>query len=126
MAQSNLLLNRDARWILYAFTLLGLYNTWGRAAIDGTLALLFKALHGSKPYTLPGSNSLLKTTVTGIRWPIDYLLNVLIVFFWQAVDGSHPSTSVIGIYFLGQYFSILTSFYINSWRLDNNARWSLV
>lgn len=125
MAESDLLSNRSARWLLYAFVFLGFYNTWGRSAIDGTLALLFRALHGSETYSLPGTSSLLKTTITGIWWPFDYLLDVLIVFFWQAVDGSHPSTSVIGIYFLGQYFSILTCFYINSWRSDNEALWSL-
>lgn len=125
MAESKILPLRSDRWLLYALALLGFYNTWGRSAIDGTLVLLFKALHGSKTYSLPGTDSLLRTTITGIRWPIDYLLNVLVVFFWQAVDGSHPSTSVIGIYFLGQYFSILTSFYVNSWRSDNKARWSI-
>ena len=125
MAETILLSNPSAQRIFYALALLGFYNTWGRSAIDGTLILLFRALHGSKTNLLPGTTSLLKTTITGIRWPIDYLLNVLIVFFWQAVDGSHPSTSVIGIYFLGQYFSILTSFYINSWRSDNEVQWTL-
>lgn len=114
-----------ARWILYIFAFLGLSNTWGRAAIDGTLTLLFRALHSSEPCNLPGTNSLPRTTIRGIRWPLDYLLNVLVLFFWQAVNGSHPTTSVIGIYFLGQYFGVLTSFYVNSWRLANSRRWSI-
>ena len=125
MAESSLVSTRSVQWVLYAFAALGFYNTWGRAAIDGTLLLLFKALHGSKPYTLPQTDSLLKTTITGIRYPVDYLLNVLVIFFWQAVDGSHPTTSVIGIYFLGQYFGVLTSYYINSWRSGNAPRWTL-
>jgi len=117
--------NTKAKRVLYMFAILGLYNTWGRSAIDGTLTSLLKALHGPKPYTLPGTDCALKTSITGIRWPIDYFLDVLIVFFWQAVDGSHPTTSAIGIYFLGQYTSILTCFYIDSFRLGNARSWKL-
>lgn len=96
MAESNLLSNRSKRWMLYTFAFLGFYNTWGRSVIDGTLALLFRALQDSRTYSLPGINSLVKMTITGIWWPFDYLLHVLNVFFWQAIDGFHPSTSVIG------------------------------
>jgi len=97
--------------ILYTLGLLGTLGTWGRAAVDGTLVHLFHALHGPKGYILPGTASHLRKNFTGIYWPIDYLLNVLIVFFWEAVDGSHPGTSAIGIYFLAQLFPILVAFY---------------
>jgi hypothetical protein len=107
-------------WMLKSvFCLLGLLGTagtWGRSLIDGTLVNLLQALHGGPEYILPGTKEALRTTFTGIYWPIDYLLDVLVVFFWEAVDGSHPATSVIGIYFLGQYFSILTGFYVDSFR----------
>ena len=105
--------------ILCTFGLLGVLGTWGRAALDGTLMHLLHALHGPtgpKGYILPRSGSRLRTSVTGIYWPIDYLLDVLIVFFWEAVDGSHLATSVIGIYFLGQLFAILVAFYMDCFR----------
>ncbi|KAM0800658.1 hypothetical protein BDR22DRAFT_908273, partial [Usnea florida] len=89
---------------------------WGRAALDGTLVHLFQALRGPKEYILPQSGCRLRTKVTGIYWPIDYLLDVLIVFFWEAVDGSHLMTSAMGIYFLGQLFAILVAFYIDCFR----------
>ena len=104
------------KYIFYALGLLGLLNTWGRLAIDGTLLHLFHALHGAKDYILPDTTSLLHRNFTGIYWPIDYLLNILIVFFWEAVDGSHPATSAIGIYFLSQLFPILVAFYTEYFR----------
>ncbi len=100
----------------YTFGLLGILGTWGRASLDGTLVHLFHALHGSKEYVLPGTNSLLIKKLTGIYWPVDYLLNVLIVFFWEAVDGSRPGTSAVGVYFLGQLFPILVAFYVDYYR----------
>ena len=111
--------------VFSALAIFGFYNTWGHTIIDGSLAILLTALHGEKPYVLPGTDQLLRTSITGIRWPFDYLLNILIVFFWEAVDGSHPTTSTIGIYFLGQYLSILISVYINSSRLGHAGKWSL-
>ncbi len=104
------------KYIFYALGFLGLLNTWGRLAIDGTLLHLFHALHGTKDYILPGTTSLLQRNFTGIYWPIDYLLNILIIFFWEAVDGSHPATSAIGIYFLSQLFPILVAFYTEYFR----------
>ncbi|KAJ5958022.1 uncharacterized protein N7479_005172 [Penicillium vulpinum] len=105
---------------LYVLSLLGTYHTWGRTIVDGTLVHLLQALHGGKEYILPGTDSPLRTSITGIYWPVDYLLDILIVFFWEAVDGSHPSTSAIGIYFLSQYFSILTGIYVDGLRLGQS------
>ncbi|KAL8886472.1 MAG: hypothetical protein Q9215_005829 [Flavoplaca cf. flavocitrina] len=94
--------------LFYTFGLLGLLGTWGRASLDGTLVHLFDALHGSQGYVLPGTNSPLRESFTGIYWPVDYMLRVLVVVFWEAVDGSRPGTSAVGFYFLGQLFPILT------------------
>ncbi|EAW19763.1 uncharacterized protein NFIA_093830 [Aspergillus fischeri NRRL 181] len=107
---------------LYMLSVLGTYHTWGRTVLDGSLSHLLTALHGSKPYLLPGTESPLRTRITGIYWPIDYLLDVLIVFFWEAVDGSHPATSAVGIYFLAQYFSVLTGVYVDSLRLGQSGK----
>lgn len=116
---------RTATLVFYGLAVLGFCYTRGRTVVDGSLGYLLKALHGENLYILPGTNSALRTSVTGIYWPFDYLLNVLIVFFWEAVDGPHPTSSTIGIYFLGQYFSILMTLYIDSSRLGNARRWKL-
>ncbi|KAL8875069.1 MAG: hypothetical protein Q9198_006521 [Flavoplaca austrocitrina] len=97
----------------YTFGLLGVIGTWGRASLDGTLVHLFNALHGSQEYVLPGTSSLLRGRFTGIYWPVDYMLKVLVVVFWEAVDGSRPGTSAVGVYFLGQLFPILVAFYLD-------------
>ncbi|KAL9124508.1 MAG: hypothetical protein Q9217_006162 [Psora testacea] len=83
------------RTVLYVLGLVGILGTWGRTAVDGTLVNLFYALHGADEYVLPGSKAVLRKNFTGIYWPIDYLLNVLVIFFWEAVDGSHPAASAI-------------------------------
>ena len=111
--------------VFSALAILGFCNTWGRSVSDGSLALLLTALHGDEPYVLPGTHELLLTSITGIRWPLDYISNVLIVFFWEAVDGSHPTTSATGLYFLGQYYSILITVYLDNCRLANAGQWKL-
>ncbi|PTU21755.1 hypothetical protein P175DRAFT_0434760 [Aspergillus ochraceoroseus IBT 24754] len=108
---------------LYLLSALGTYHTWGRTVLDGSLSHLLTALHGPNlPYILPGTESPLRTRITGIVWPIDYLLDMLLVFFWEAVDGSHPATSAIGIYFLAQYLSVLTGIYVDSARRSQSGR----
>lgn len=74
-------------WTLYTLGLLGFYRTWIRSALNGPLSIVFTSLHVTG--TLPGGGLPLKTSLTGIYWPLDYLLNMLIVFFWQVADGSH-------------------------------------
>ncbi|KAI0857766.1 hypothetical protein F4860DRAFT_527569 [Xylaria cubensis] len=102
--------------VLCTLSLLGSLQLWGRAAMDGTLEHLFYALHGPMPYNLPSTRSLLKESFTGMYWPFDYLLNILVVFFWEVADGSHPDASAVGIYFLGQYLAVLLIFYLDSCR----------
>lgn len=108
--------SQSIRIILYVLGLLGTIGTWGRTAADGTAAHLFQALHGADEYILPGTKTALRKSFTGIRWPIDYQLGILVIFFWEAVDGSHPATSAIGIYFLGQLFPIIVAFYVDGSR----------
>jgi hypothetical protein len=104
----------------------GTATLWMRSILDGTVPSIFAALHSSEPYVLPGTNSVLQTRITGIYWPIDYLLNVLVVFFWEAVDGSHPAASAIGIYFLIQYFAILTMLLVEQSRVRSyTTNWKL-
>ncbi|KAJ5329224.1 hypothetical protein N7452_009614 [Penicillium brevicompactum] len=111
---------------LYLLSALGTYHTWGRSILDGSFSHLLTALHGPNlPYLLPETNSPLLTRITGIYWPVDYLLNILVVFFWEAVDGSHPATSAVGIYFLAQYMSVLTGIYVDSARQNQLVRTTL-
>ncbi|KAF2710681.1 hypothetical protein K504DRAFT_475654 [Pleomassaria siparia CBS 279.74] len=117
--------NSSRNWPFYVLAGLGTYCTWGRALLDGSLRHLFIALHGPELYVLPGTRHHLQTSFTGVYWLINYFLDMLVIFFWEAIDGSHPATSVIGTYFLGQYLSILTVIYVDSLRTGNTAKATL-
>ena len=107
---------------LAVFGFLGFYNTWGRTIINGTLVRLLTAIHGG-PYELPGTDAMvMRTSFTGIYWPIDWICNVMIVFFWEVVDGSHPTTTAIGLYFIGQHLSIVTTMYVDSYRSGHKGK----
>lgn len=107
------------RRLLYVLGIGGILGTWGRSTLDGTISHLLDAMHGGRPYMLPGTNDVLRESFTGIPFPIDYLLKILVVFFWEAVDGSRPGTSAIGIYFLGQLFPIIILIYLDALREGN-------
>jgi len=104
--------NSSLKASIFVLAVAGLYTTWGRSAIDGTLTRLLTALQQER------------ISIIGI-YPIDLLLQVLILFFWEAVDGSHPSTTAVAIYFAGQHLSIISALYINSYRAANISRWKL-
>lgn len=112
--------------ILCILGVLGILQTWGRSALDGTLQHIHNALHNTDGYILPGTNDQLRKSFTGIYWPIDHLLDVLVVFFWEVVDGSHPTTSVIGTYFGGQLFAIVVGFYQDGVRGGRGSRGGLL
>ena len=114
------------RTVLCVLGLLGILGTWGRAVADGILVHLFYALHGADEYIVPGAKEALRKSFTEIYWPIDYLLDVLVIFFWEAVDGSHPAASAIGIYFPGQLFPILVAFYTDNLRAGQGLSASLI
>ncbi|EON68662.1 hypothetical protein W97_07920 [Coniosporium apollinis CBS 100218] len=80
------------------------YITWGRSLLDGTLMQIL-ALRGAKTPSVPGTNEPLRMTFTGIV-PVDYWFTIMVLFFWEALDGSHPDTSLTGVYFLGQLVGI--------------------
>ncbi|KAH0433747.1 hypothetical protein CcaCcLH18_05734 [Colletotrichum camelliae] len=111
--------------------LAGTIQTWGRAVLDGTMQHLLPVLLGTEEYILPGTSHALLGSFTGWYWPVDYILRILVVFFFEAVDGSHPCTSTIGIYFLGQYLGCLVVMYTDSLRGSRPSflratLWSLV
>ncbi|KAK2057590.1 hypothetical protein LY76DRAFT_594073 [Colletotrichum caudatum] len=102
--------------LVYTLGALGTAQTWGRAALDGSMRHLVPVLLGRADYVLPGTSTPLRQAFTGVYWPVDFVLRVLVVFFYEAVDGSHPATSAIGIYFLGQYLGCLVVMYTDSLR----------
>lgn len=107
--------------LFIALSALGTFAVWGRNILDGSFAQLSAALelHGSSEYILPGAKEAL-ASFTGIA-PLDRQLGIFILFFWGAVDGSHPAASAVGIYFLGQYLSVLTAMYIDGLRKGNGS-----
>jgi hypothetical protein len=95
---------------------LGTAATWGRTVADGSLALLNAALDSNG--LLPGTTSSVRETFTGIG-PLDHLFRTLVVFFWEALDGSHPATTAAGVYFVGQLFPIIVAIYLDGLRSGN-------
>lgn len=111
----------SVRPFVITLAVLGLYGTWVRSLLNGTLAILFTALH--RTGALPGTNATIRTRYTGIYWPLDYLLEVLVLFFWQAVDGSHPPTTLFALYFAGQHIAVIATMYIDSSRSRKGFDW---
>ncbi|OJD31027.1 flavin-containing monooxygenase 1 [Diplodia corticola] len=100
---------------LVALGVIGTYGTWGRCFQDGTLGYILTAVFSDKqPFLLPGTDRepLIKN-MTGI-WPLDRLLAVLVLFFWQAADGSHPTTSAVGLYFAAQHLGLVVNMHLGS------------
>ncbi|KAI1387735.1 uncharacterized protein F4822DRAFT_291238 [Hypoxylon trugodes] len=97
---------------------LGLLATWGRTIADGSFGLLEEAMSGE--YTLPGSDSILRDRFSGIG-PLDYVARTLVVFFWEAVDGSHPKTSAAGTYMAGQMATVINAQFLDGLRRGNGA-----
>ena len=115
-------LSRNYTFSLVAFGVLGIYFTWGRTFLNGTFSCLLEALFGES-YVLPNTEgTLMRTSFTGIYWPVDWLCDVMVVFFWEVVDGSHPTTSAIGLYFIGQHLSITTALYIDGYRNGSRGK----
>ncbi|KXJ87202.1 hypothetical protein Micbo1qcDRAFT_208234 [Microdochium bolleyi] len=113
--------NQALRGFMQAWTIVGFYGTWVRSLLNGTLASIFHALHVSG--VLPGTDLALSTTLTGIYWPFDYLLDILILFFCNAVDGSYPPTSVFGLWFAGQHTAVITILYLDCYRSGPKFSW---
>ncbi|OJJ78180.1 hypothetical protein ASPBRDRAFT_191427 [Aspergillus brasiliensis CBS 101740] len=104
-----------AKSLLIALGIVGVLGTWGRTALDGSTELLTKVLDDPNGQ-LPGTQVLLQRTFTGIRIPIDHIISTLVVFWYEVVDGSHPSSTAVALYFLGQLLPCLVIAYTNAQR----------
>ncbi|KAI1879702.1 hypothetical protein JX265_002656 [Neoarthrinium moseri] len=98
--------------------LLGLAATWGRMLSDGSFSLIEEVLGGDNK--LPGSDYDLVSSFCGIG-PLDNLARTLVVFFWEAIDGSHPKTSAAGIYMAGQMAPVIVVQYLDGLRKGNGS-----
>lgn len=90
------------------------YITWGASLSNGTLDRMLH-IRGAAVPCIPGTHEPLRLRFTGIA-PIDYWCTIMVLFFWEAVDGSHPTTSMNGIYFLGQLVGIWTLVWVEGIR----------
>ncbi|KAJ5307078.1 hypothetical protein N7508_006093 [Penicillium antarcticum] len=90
------------------------YITWGASLSNGTLDRMLH-IRGAAVPCIPGTHEPLRLRFTGIA-PIDYWCTIMVLFFWEAVDGSHPATSMNGIYFLGQLVGIWTLVWVEGIR----------
>jgi len=107
--------NIAAKVVVCVSGLVGTLGIHGRARADGSTALLLEALDSPTPYILPGTDSILTSTFTGFK-PLDYILRLLVLFWWETLDGSHPDTSAIGLYFLGQLLPCIVIVYLDALR----------
>ena len=86
---------------LVALSALGAYLTWGLALSNGTITMM-EYTRNVEPQVLPGTDSPLKQSYIGIQ-AVDNQLTVLVLFFWQLVDGSMPNASLSTFRFASQF-----------------------
>lgn len=100
----------------------GYYTTWYFIFNNGTID---HVAHVRKldPQLLPGTKEPVRTVYTGVP-AIDHQLTFLTLFFWEIVNGSHPSASLFSFYFATQVASGWGLLVIEGLRPGN--RWSLV
>ena len=100
--------------LIYAF---GLNSMYGLVYRNGYINALIKLrYHG--PHVLPGSNTPILTTFTGLR-PLDQILTLAGVLFANINDGSTPQLSLYAFHFAGQLVSIFTVVMIEGRRRGN-------
>lgn len=100
----------------------GFYTTWYLIYNNGTSDMM-EQIRDQGPHLLPGTKAPLKRDFTGVK-PIDYQLTVLVLFFWEQVDGSLPNASLFCFMFAGQAVAAWTLIYVEGQRRSN--RWRIV
>ena len=89
-------------------------------AKNGSLEML-DGIREQTPPLVPGTEALLKIKYTRIG-PLDHLLTTLTIFFYQAVDGSSPHTSLQSFHFGGQVFAIWGLLLLEGIRKGNQGK----
>lgn len=105
----------QAKSLLCIFGAVGITGTWVRTALDGSTEQLMKVMNDPQG-RLPDSQALLQRTFTGIRYPFDHIISTLVVFWYEVVDGSHPASTAVALYFLGQLLPCILIAYTNGQR----------
>ncbi|MCJ1404566.1 hypothetical protein MMC11_007792 [Xylographa trunciseda] len=105
---------------LIALSGLGAYLTWGLALNNGTLSMM-ERIREYGPQLLPGTDVPLKQSYTGIQ-AIDNQLTVLVLFFWQLVDGGMPGASLGTFRFASQFVPGWGLVVLESMRSGNKGR----
>ena len=98
------------------------YATWYILLNNGTTDHMVQIRDvGSR--LLPGTKEPVRTVYTGVP-SIDYQLTVLVLFFWENVDGSKPAGSLFCFYFAMQVACGWGLLMIESLRYGN--RWAVI
>ncbi|KAL8925280.1 MAG: hypothetical protein Q9208_003570 [Pyrenodesmia sp. 3 TL-2023] len=111
-----------SKLVLLSLSGLGFYLTWHLLMNNGTGDMMNKVQtsgpHAVLPYT---DGALLKERYTGVG-VVDYQLTVLTIFFYNIVDGSHPSACLQAYHFGGQLVSGYALLTLESLRASNKWR----
>ena len=111
--------NRHALVALAAIFVFGLDSMYGLVYRSGYVDALIR-LRDVGPHVLPGSNTPILTTFTGLR-PLDKVLTLAGVMFANVTDGSSLQSSLYGFQFAGQLVSVLTVITIEGIRFGNEG-----
>ena len=96
---------------------LGIDCMYGLIYRNGYIEALVK-LRDEGPHVLPGSDIPILTRFTGFP-PMDKLLTLAEVMFWNVTDGSAPALSLYAFQFAGQLVPLWTIIFIESLRSGN-------
>ncbi|KAL8872009.1 MAG: hypothetical protein Q9174_002287, partial [Haloplaca sp. 1 TL-2023] len=107
--------------LLFLLSGVGYYFTW-HLLLNNDGARLMEELRDNGPHILPYNNGApLRKSYTGIAL-IDYQLTVLVLFFYNIVDGSHPNACLQVYHFFGQAPAGYTLLLLEGLRHGNKLR----
>ncbi|KAL8728133.1 MAG: hypothetical protein Q9181_005450 [Wetmoreana brouardii] len=117
-----LLLN-IARLLLLSLSGLGFYLTWYIFMNNGA-AQMMNDIRDNGPHILPYTDGgPLRKTYTGIA-VVDYQLTILVLFFYNIVDGSHPNACLQAYHFFGQAIAGYSLLILEGRRYGN--KWKII
>jgi len=98
-----------------------IWGIWVLALTNGTLEQLGALVAAN---VLPGTKEPVLTRFFGIK-PLDAVLLNLAPFFWEQIDGSHPSASLAFFEFGTQFMVVYGLIMLEASRVGNKKRWWL-
>ncbi|KAL8904281.1 MAG: hypothetical protein Q9207_003377 [Kuettlingeria erythrocarpa] len=119
----SLFLN-TVKLVLLSLSGIGTYLTWYLFMNNGAADMMNNIRDPGPHIVLPYTNgALLKEHYTGIG-AVDYQLRVMAIFFYNLVDGSHPSACLQAYHFGGQLVAGYALLTLESLRSSN--RWRII